>query len=103
MTRNTLRRVEVAAPILDAGLRRRLTGMFRAMLEDNRQARELRNTGEYERVQNDGAPLNSQEFFYRQAYQQAAERSEPGPTAPEKPRPLRSWLRSAFRKDGKSE
>ena len=103
MTRNTLRRVEVAAPILDAGLRRRLTGMFRAMLEDNRQARELRNTGEYVRVQNHGAPLNSQEFFYRQAYQQAAERSEPGPTAPEKPRPLRSWLRSAFRKDEKSE
>ena len=41
MTRNTLRRVEVAAPILDAQLRRRLTEMFQTMLRDNRQAREL--------------------------------------------------------------
>ena len=104
MTRNTLRRVEVAAPILDAGLRRRLTEMFRTMLRDNQQARELKNTGEYVRVRNDATPLNCQEFFYRQAYQQAAEPTEAAPAAPvspEKPRQLRSWLRSAFRKEKK--
>ena len=104
MTRNTLRRVEVAAPILDAGLRRRLTEMFRTMLRDNQQARELKNTGEYIRVRNDATPLNCQEFFYRQAYQQAAESAEAAPAvpvSPEKPRQLRSWLLSAFRKGKK--
>ena len=104
MTRNTLRRVEVAAPVRDAGLRRRLTEMFRTMLRDNQQARELQSSGEYIRVQNDGAPLNSQEFFYGQAYQQAAEQPVPipaVPASPEKPRQLRSWLRAAFRRENK--
>ena len=74
------------------------------MLQDNQQARELKNTGEYVRVQNDATPLNCQEFFYRQAYQQAAEPAEAAPAvpvSPEKPRQLRSWLRSAFRKGKK--
>ena len=104
MSRNTLRRVEVAAPILDAGLRRRLTEMFRTMLQDNQQARELKSTGEYVRVRNGATPLNCQEFFYRQAYQQAAESAEAAPAvpvSPEKPRQLRSWLLSAFRKGKK--
>ena len=40
------RRVEVAAPVLDRDLCRRLTDMFRTMLQDNQQARELRGDGE---------------------------------------------------------
>ena len=75
MTRNTLRRVEVAAPVLDPDLRRRLTEMFQVMLRDNRQARELQPSGEYVRVSNQEAPVNAQELFYQQAYEQAA--SEP--------------------------
>lgn len=71
MTRNTLRRVEVAAPILDAQLRRRLNDMFEVMLWDNRQARELQPNGEYVRVRNQGQAVNAQELFYRQAYEQA--------------------------------
>lgn len=71
MTRNTLRRVEVAAPILDAQLRRRLNDMFEVMLRDNRQARELQPNGEYVRVRNQGQAVNAQELFYRQAYEQA--------------------------------
>lgn len=78
MTRNTLRRVEVAAPILDAQLRRRLTEMFQTMLRDNRQARELQPNGEYMRVRNQGKAINAQELFYRKAYEQAS--AEP-PTA----------------------
>lgn len=39
MTRNTLRRVEVAVPIKDEELRDRLRRMFRIMLEDNVKAR----------------------------------------------------------------
>ena len=70
MTRNTIRRVEVASPILDSNLKNRLKEMFHAMLNDNQQARELRNTGEYVRIRNDKTPLNSQELFYEQAYEQ---------------------------------
>lgn len=76
MTRNTLRRVEVAAPVLDEDLRRRLAEMFRTMLRDNQQARELRPTGEYVRLRSQENPLNAQEFFYQQAYEQAAEQPE---------------------------
>ena len=70
MTRNTIRRVEVAAPIFDGDLKKRLKEMFHAMLNDNQQARELLNTGEYVRIRNDKTPLNSQELFYEQAYEQ---------------------------------
>lgn len=68
-------------------------------------ARELKNTGAYEPVQNGKEALNSQEYFYRQAYQQAAELPEAAPTVPDSPGKapqLRSWLRSAFRRDNKS-
>ena len=68
MTRNTLHRVEVAAPVRDPDLRRRLAGMFRVMLRDNRQARRLCPDGRYRRVENREPPLNSQEFFCRQAW-----------------------------------
>lgn len=85
MTRNTLRRVEVAVPVLDTALRRRLTDMFQIMLQDNRQARELQSNGEYVRVQNDDHPLNAQEFFYQQAYRQTAEQTEPLPPEPTHP------------------
>lgn len=96
MTRNTLRRVEVAAPILDPDLRRRLTGMFQTMLRDNQQARELRPTGEYVRVRDRRDPLDSQEFFYQEAYRRAAEQPEHGPDFPaHDSQGFWRWLRAA--------
>ena len=70
MTRNTLRRVEVAVPIYDPDLRGQLNEMFITMLSDNQQARELQSDGIYTRVQSDETQLNSQEFFFSQAYAQ---------------------------------
>ena len=35
MTRNTVRRVEVAAPIYDEAIKKRIRGMFNIMLSDN--------------------------------------------------------------------
>lgn len=67
MTRNTLRRVEVAVPICDEELRGQLSEMFVTMLCDNQQARELQSDGSYIRVQTEDAPLNSQEWFFDQA------------------------------------
>lgn len=73
MTRNTLRRVEVAAPVLDKTLREQLWEMFRTMLQDNTQARELQSTGEYVRVPAEEEKINAQELFYQRAYDRAAQ------------------------------
>ena len=71
MTRNTLRRVEVAVPIKDEELRDRLRRMFRIMLEDNVKARVQLPDGSYEHVKRPEGeePLNSQEFFFEKAYE----------------------------------
>ena len=71
MTRNTLRRVEVAVPIKDEKLRDRLRRMFRIMLEDNVKARVQHPDGSYEHVKRPEGeePLNSQEFFFEKAYE----------------------------------
>ena len=72
MTRNTERRVEVAAPILDTSLANRVCGIFSTMLADNVKARELGADGKYTPVPSAGKlPLNSQLYFYDEAYKAA--------------------------------
>ncbi|MBR3795673.1 MAG: polyphosphate kinase 1 [Clostridia bacterium] len=69
MTRNTLRRVEVAAPVEDQALRARVIAMFNLMLRDNMQARRMDADGTYKRMEpGEEAPLNAQEALYQQAY-----------------------------------
>ena len=72
MTRNTLRRVEVAAPIEDPDIRMQIQEMFVTMLSDNRKARTMNNKGNYKIEPSDNAPLNSQEVFLEQVYDNAA-------------------------------
>ena len=72
MTRNTLRRVEVAAPIEDPDIRMQIQEMFVTMLSDNRKARSMNNKGIYKIEPSDNAPLNFQEVFLQQAYDNAA-------------------------------
>ena len=72
MTRNTLRRVEVAAPIEDPDIRMQIQEMLVTMLSDNRKARSMNNKGIYKIEPSDNAPLNSQEVFLQQAYDNAA-------------------------------
>lgn len=71
MTRNTLRRVEVAAPVYNNRIREQIVYMFNMIMADNVQARELNSSGEYVRVENDNEKINSQELFYDKAYEQA--------------------------------
>ena len=52
MTRNTVRRVEVAAPVYDERLQNKLQDMFDIMLADNQKARYLDAEGNYHRVIN---------------------------------------------------
>ena len=69
MTRNTVRRVEVATPIYDPEIAQRLEEMFITMLSDNQKARVEDGEGNYHLVDaREDAPLNSQEFFYETAY-----------------------------------
>lgn len=68
MTRNTLRRVEVAAPIYDEQLKLRIREMFITMLSDNVLARIEQADGNYKREEVVETPLNSQEYFIEEAY-----------------------------------
>ncbi len=72
MTRNTLRRVEVATPILDEDIKSQISMMFDKMLADNCQARELDSDGEYTLV-SDGKKSHSilRNFFYDLAYEKS--------------------------------
>lgn len=70
MTRNTLRRVEIAAPVYDENLKMRIRNMFDIMKKDNVKARVMRNDGKYyKKSVSEGEELiNSQEYFYDEAY-----------------------------------
>ena len=75
MTRNTVRRVEVATPICDPEVAQRLEEMFITMLSDNQKAREEDKEGNYALVyRSEDTPLNSQEFFYQAAYENTSAR-----------------------------
>lgn len=77
MSRNTIRRVEVAAPIEDERLKKRIREMFRVLMADNQKAREMKNNGSYVRVEckERDIPLNSQEYFYNEAYLRLEEKA----------------------------
>ena len=73
MTRNTLRRVEVASPVYDPAIRERLLDLFDMMLADNVQARQMQPDGEYVRLMEDGeGAVSAQEALYQKAYDAAA-------------------------------
>ena len=78
MSRNTIRRVEVAAPVEDERLKKRIRDMFRVMMSDNVKARVMQPDGSYvhaERKDGEEA-VNSQEYFYAEAYKRLEEKSE---------------------------
>lgn len=70
MTRNTVKRVEVAAPVYSEELRQRIREMFNIMMHDNVKARQLQSDGNYYRVEpEEGEELiNSQEYFFNESY-----------------------------------
>lgn len=76
MTRNTLRRVEIALKIRDEDIKKRIIKMFNTMLSDNVQASLLRDDGLYEKVKSSDKAVNSQEEFYDEAYRNADAQSE---------------------------
>lgn len=74
MTRNTLRRVEVACPVLADDLKKRLEELFDIIWRDNSSARDQQPDGSYiRRRPGPNKPLSCQAWLYDEAYRKVAE------------------------------
>ena len=67
MTRNTEKRVEVACPILDPHIRKKLIHDLDVMLADNVKARKMLSDGTYRKKTGGTEPVNAQETFMKEA------------------------------------
>lgn len=72
MTRNTLRRVEVAVPIYDVNVRKRIMHIFKILTKDNVKARKMLPDSTYVHIEKEGEPVDSQSAFIQEAYENAA-------------------------------
>lgn len=68
MTRNTLKRVEVAAPIYDEAVCSKIRHIFDVALSDNVKGKRMMPDGTYSDIITQGEHINSQEIFYQEAY-----------------------------------
>lgn len=77
MSRNTVRRVEVAAPVEDERLKKRIRDMFSVLMADNVKARIMLPDGTYVHAERreDEEKINSQEYFYNEAYRRLEEKA----------------------------
>ena len=73
MTRNTTRRIEIAAPVFDEDAKSKLRHVFETLMSDTENGTELMSDGLYaERLPGkDGSRLNSHELFFDEAYSAA--------------------------------
>ena len=74
MTRNTIRRVEVAAPIYDADIKARLRHIFETLMRDDEKGKVQNSDGVYVDRCLGEEKVNSQEVFYQEAYDAIAEK-----------------------------
>ena len=79
MTRNTIRRVEVAAPVTDPQLKERILHIFELQMSDNVKARLQRPDGKYRKVKapEDAPLINAQELLFDEAYAESAAAGRP--------------------------
>lgn len=96
MTRNTCRRVEVAAPIFDEGIRSRILAYFRMQLSDNVKARQQQSDSTYKRVANDLVKNDCQKTFYERAYSLEPTLSADGKGTSKKKHGFFAWLARIF-------
>ena len=69
MPRNLDKRVEIVFPVLDEDLKKQVIEIVQIQLKDNKKAHILKQDGSYEKVKplEGEKPLNSQEYFVKQA------------------------------------
>ena len=97
MTRNTCRRVEIACPVLDPEVRRRIIGYIELFCSDNVKARNMLMNGCYVPVpRSEGAPaIDSQAELMAEAVREAKEAEERRQSRPE-PRGLLRHIKELF-------
>lgn len=101
MTRNTTRRVEVAAPILSEEVKKRVLDIFDTQMQDNVKARIMQPDGKYIRAERGDIAIDAQSRFYAEAYTNAP---KPAPVdakavVPEKEKKgFFGWLKRLFRR-----
>lgn len=67
MTRNTEKRVEVACPIYDSGIKKQLVRYLSIMLADNVKARSMTSDGTYRKKKGGDRQICAQDIFMREA------------------------------------
>lgn len=67
MTRNTEKRVEVACPIYDEEIKKKLIHDLQVMLSDNVKARQMAGDGTYRKKRTGEKDINAQEIFMKEA------------------------------------
>ena len=67
MTRNTEKRVEVACPIYDEEIKKKLIHDLQVMLSDNVKARQMASDGTYRKKRTGEKDINAQEIFMKEA------------------------------------
>ena len=73
MTRNTVRRVEVATPVYDAHAKDKIRHIFDTIMTDDEKGKELCADGEYVDRKINSTPVDSQEQFFEEAYKNILE------------------------------
>lgn len=100
MTRNTVRRIEVACPVYDEAIKRRITDYFAVQLEDNVKVREQNSDGKYIKKPVGGKDsLNAQEYFITQAYEASVRYREEKENEKPKKKGFIARLVSIFKKN----
>ncbi len=66
MTRNTERRVEIAAPVYDERIRNKLLEFMDMQMQDNVKARIIGPDGEYKIIDDGKTPFDSQQYYIEQ-------------------------------------
>lgn len=65
MTRNTDKRVEIAAPVLDKNIKEKVLSYLGVMLSDNVKARAMNPDGTYRKVEILGEPVDAQNYLLK--------------------------------------
>lgn len=71
MTRNTVKRVEIAAPIFEQEIKDRIVSMFNLQFNDDEKGREQNSTGEYNYRKIHTEKIDSQQKLFDIAYENA--------------------------------
>lgn len=78
MSRNTIRRVEVAIPVEDERIRKQIREIFSTLMSDNTKARIMQSDGNYVHAvpAENEEPISAQELLYEAAYKRLEAKEE---------------------------